>query len=155
MKNFIRATCLFTLIGFSTSFATVGRSSLTVNHEAQIPESGYYVVGLGDLTETGVGEFCNGLLPQIAIEIPEGARLPLNLFLSGDFLTLESDRPEIYTLRVIKTCYLRCVEGIFLFSTDLQNWLGFDEFFSGNVTISLDTAEIVPKIGISIELNQK
>lgn len=151
MKNFIRATCLFTLIGFSNGFATIDyAASLT-----QLPESGCHVVGLGELTDSNVGDFFSGLLPQIAIEIPEGARLPLSLSLSGDFITLESDRPEIYTLKVIKTCFLRCADGIFLFSTDLQNWLEFDEFFSGNVTVSVDTSEILPKIGVSIELNQK
>jgi hypothetical protein len=154
MKNFIYTAYLVASISFTTGFS-INNSFLEETQEIQITESGCHVIDLRDLTDNGLEDFFSGALPQTAIEIPEGAGLPLNLSLTGDFLTLESNNSEIYTFKVIKTCFLRCVKGTFLFSTDLQNWAEFDEFFSGSVNVSLDTSEGAPKVGISIELKQK
>ena len=144
MKNFIRATCLCALIGFSTSFAA----------NTQIPEEGIHVISFKELSESGLPDFFSGSLPQIAVEIPEGAGLTFNLSLNGEFLALEPNNQD-FTIKVIKTCFLRSVEGSFLFSTDLESWAEFEEFFSGNVGVSVDTSEIIPKISLSLELNQK
>jgi hypothetical protein len=74
----------------------------------------------------------------VVVVCPEGSSLPFNLMLKGEFLALESALKPLQ-LNILKTCYVQCDEKEhFLFSTDLQTWKDFSEFFTGEVRVSVE-----------------
>lgn len=116
---------------------------------------GRQVISLLDVNEGLIQDFSQGKMGESILECPEGACLPLKLILKGEFLGLESAEPPLY-LKVLKTCYIRC-EGQenLLFSTDLQTWKEFSEFFTGGLKVSVDRENGGPVAGIQLELNQR
>ena len=98
-----------------------------------------------------------GNLSDAILECPQGACLPLNMSLKGEFLSLESAHGAPLYLRVLKSCYVRCEEREnFLFSTDLQKWEGFSEFFTGNLKVAVhEEHNGMPVAELELELNQR
>lgn len=112
----------------------------------------HQVVNLVDLNDFAVQEFTQGKLKDYILECPEGASLPFQMVISGDFLAAESTS----TLNILKTCFIRCEgEGHFLFSTDMQTWKEFSEFFTGMIKVSVVAQEGMPVAGLDIELNAR
>lgn len=118
--------------------------------------SQHQMISLFDLNDRVIEDFSNGKMGDLIVECPEGASLPFRMTLKGEFLALESEDVSSYYLKVLKTCYVRC-DGRenFLFSTDLQTWKGFSEFFAGEVKVSVETENGVPVVGLQLELNQR
>jgi len=82
--------------------------------------------------------------------------MPFKLALKGEFLGLESTQSASLYLNVLKTCYVRCEEKEnFLFSTDLQTWKDFSEFFTGSLNVSVQAENGGPIAGLQFELNQR
>lgn len=112
------------------------------------------VICLSDLSEQVIHDFSHGNMRDYIVECPEGSSLPFRLTLKGEFLGLESAGP--LQLNILKTCYIRCEEKeTFLFSTDLQTWKGFSEFFTGEVRVSVEREQGGPVAGLQLELNQR
>jgi len=114
------------------------------------------IISLSELNDRVIQDFSNGKISDVIVECPEGTSLPFKLTLKGQFLALESTSIAPFYLKVLKTCYVRC-EGKenFLFSTDLQTWKGFSEFFTGELKVSVDTEDGGPVAGLELELNQR
>ncbi len=114
------------------------------------------IIGLSELNDRVIQDFSNGKISDVIVECPEGTSLPFKLILKGQFLTLESTSIAPLYLKVLKTCYVRC-EGKenFLFSTDLQTWKGFSEFFMGELKVSVETENGGPIASLQLELNQR
>jgi hypothetical protein len=114
------------------------------------------IIGLSELNDRIIQEFSNGKISDVIVECPEGTSLPFKLILKGQFLALESTSISPLYLKVLKTCYVRC-EGKenFLFSTDLQTWKGFSEFFTGELKVSVETENGGPIASLQLELNQR
>lgn len=114
------------------------------------------MVSLPELSDRVMQDFSAGNIGDLIVECPEGTLLPFKLALKGCFLTLEPDSPQSLYLKVLKTCYVRCVgKENYLFSTDLHTWKGFFEFFTGEVKVSVETEEGGPVALLEVELNHR
>ena len=114
------------------------------------------IVRLSDLNDRVIQDFSQGNMGDFVVECPAGARLPFKLTLKGEFLGLESTQSAPLYLKVLKTCYVRCEEKEkFLFSTDLQTWKDFSEFFTGSLNVSVHAENGGPIAGLQFELNQR
>ncbi len=119
-------------------------------------ESQSQILRIVDLDEQMINDFSEGKMSHFILECPEGVSIPLTLNLLGEFFVLEPSLMAQPTLKLLKTCYVRCVEKEnFLFSTDLKTWKGFSEFFTGTLTVSLSQENDEPVAGLQIELNQR
>lgn len=116
---------------------------------------GIQVIKLTDINQELLQEYFLGKMEDVVLEFPEGVKLPLNLSVWGEFLSVESDESTLHTVSVLKTCYIRCMGDNFLFSTDLETWKEFSEFFKGQLSFWIDLNADQPKVGLSVELNQK
>lgn len=111
------------------------------------------ILVLSDLNELVIKDFSSGNREDLVVECPAGAILPCTFTLKGEFLGLEA---APHNLNVLKTCYVRCVEKEnFLFSTDLQTWKGFSEFFTGSINVSVGADSGGPIAGLQLELNER
>ena len=142
MKNFILGSCLLAIASFSSIAA----------HEAN---KSYELYKISEMTEEQLQEFFSGENPQVTVEIPEGLNLPLNLSLQGEFLALASNIDALYTLKVSKTCFIRCFQNMFFFSADLQSWSPFQEFFTGCIGVSLNVTDSYPSVSLNVDLNKR
>ena len=114
------------------------------------------IICLSDLNDRVIQDFSQGNIGDFVVECPAGASLPFKLTLKGEFLGLESAAAAPLYLNVLKTCYVRCEEKEnFLFSTDLQTWKGFSEFFTGSLNVSVEAENGGPVAGLKFELNQR
>jgi hypothetical protein len=121
-----------------------------------VTESRETILRLSDLDDRMMNDFSEGKMSHFILECPEGVSIPFKLDLKGEFLVLESALMAQLSLKILKTCYVRCEEKEnFLFSTDLKAWKGFSEFFTGAITVSLGQENDEPVAGLQIELNQK
>lgn len=111
------------------------------------------VVSLNELSNEKLESFTQGKLQDIAVACPAGMVLPLKFSLQGEFLALESEGAS--SVKILKTCFLKCVGGEFLCSLDGKNWKGVLEIFTGNLGVELDNSNNGPFINVSCELNQK
>lgn len=118
---------------------------------------GHQTISLLNLSEREIQDFSQGNLGDSILECPQGACLPFKITLKGEFLSLEPESAAPLYLRVLKSCYIRCEEKEnFLFSTDLQKWEGFSEFFTGNLKVAVhEEHNGMPVAELELELNQR
>lgn len=113
---------------------------------------GSQVVSLSEVNQETIESFFAGE-SKFILECTRGFRLPLKFLVNSEFLAVKSETsPEI---EILKTCYLWYVDGEFLFSTDLEEWKNFQEFFTGNLGISLNLEEEKPVFQLNLDLNQR
>jgi hypothetical protein len=84
------------------------------------------------------------------LECQEGVELPFEFVLQGEYLSLTGVEQ---TVKVEKTCYIKCVGEELYFSSDLKKWSPFLEFFTGSVSISVN--KDLPKVCFTVELNSR
>ena len=114
------------------------------------------MISLTDLNDRVIEDFSNGSMNDMIIECTQGANLPFKVILKGEFLALESSAVSPLYLKILKTCYIRCEDkGNFLFSTDLQSWKGFSEFFTGELNVSVENENNGLVVGLQLELNKR
>lgn len=114
------------------------------------------IIKVEELNQHEIEGFSQGRLGDHIIECHEGVYLPLKMDVKGAFLSLQSANAEPLYLKFLKTCYIRCEEKEhFLFSTDLQNWRDFSEFFTGRAGISVKAEKDGVIAGLEIELDQR
>lgn len=114
------------------------------------------IIQLSDLSDRVIQDFSQGNMGDFVVECPAGSSLPFKLTLKGEFLGLESTQSAPLYLNVLKTCYVRCKKKEnFLFSTDLQTWKDFSEFFTGELRVSVEAENGGPIAGLQFELNQR
>ena len=110
------------------------------------------VINLFDLDNINIQEFSQGKLNDYILEIPEGVTLPFKMTVKGDFLAVDS----ISELKILKTCFIRCQgEAEYLFSSDMQTWKEFSEFFTGQLSVSVEVQDEMPVAGLELQLNQR
>jgi hypothetical protein len=112
------------------------------------------IVNLSDLNDDVIRDFSEGKRSDFIIQCKEGNTLLFKLALDGEFLSLESVAPTF--LKVRKSCYVRCDQKQrFLFSSDLETWKEFSEFFTGELKTSLFAKNGQPEVALELQLNQK
>ncbi|KAF3361464.1 hypothetical protein PHSC3_001838 [Chlamydiales bacterium STE3] len=153
MKKLFAGSMFFALAGASLAF-TANHNMYLGSSSTHIVNTGCQVVALSELTQDMIEDFFTGKTPQSILECPSGSVLPFNLSLKGEFLALEVE--DTYSnIKILKTCFIKRLEDTFVFSTDLQHWKDFQEFFTGRVGVSLNIEEGTPSVGFNIELNQR
>lgn len=114
------------------------------------------ILNLKELNQKEIEGFSQGKLNDHILECSEGTYLPLKMVLTGEFLAVESAAETPLYLKILKTCYIRCEEKEnFLFSTDLEEWKEFSEFFTGRVNVSVKAQKDGTIAGLELELNQR
>ncbi len=152
MKKFAIGSLMVALSATSAMFAA--NQSIHIGSKSHVMTPDNQVITLSELTKEMVEDFFAGKTSRFILECPQGAVLPFSLSLQGEFLSLSSDElPR--TVKVLKTCYIKCVDETFFFSADLQIWKDFHEFFTGMMGVSLNVNERTPTVGLNIELNQR
>lgn len=151
MKNAKLLGCMLIAVAGSTQL--VAATTLKATEWSQNQNQ---IISLSELDDRVIQDFSNGKIGDAIVKCPEGTSLPFKLTLKGQFLALESTSILPLYLKVLKTCYVRC-EGKenFLFSTDLQTWKGFSEFFTGELKASVETENGGPVAGLQLELNER
>jgi hypothetical protein len=138
-------------------FMALAGSSLLMAEIAAMPTESLnnQVISLVNMSEEGLSEFAQGTWPNLILECPQDLSLPLEISVGGQFLAL-GQLESAPCLKILKTCYVRCEkEGEFLFSSDLQNWTDFFDFFTGEMGAVLRIEEGKPVVRAYFELNQR
>ncbi len=148
MKKFLLMNLMTALIA-TTSFASD-------SYDTSDDFLEYCIISINDVTQEMIEGGFFSANPHIIIEIPEGSQLPFGgVAIGGDFFSLEADKLSPQVINVVKTCYFRKTAETFLFSTDLENWGQFYEFFTGSVGFSTVFFNGVPSIQFNAQLNQR
>lgn len=140
------------LIGY-LFMAMIGGSQFITASPYQKEWQDTQIVNLLNISEQEMQDFLQGKIANYILECPAEACLPLTITLRGEFFSLESTATPFY-IKILKSCYMRCEEDL-LFSTDLQKWEKFANFFTGNLTILIKNINEEPIVTIGIDLNQK
>ena len=144
------------LMGCMLMAVTGAGQLMAASPSVQKEWQGHQTISLLNLSEREIQDFSQGKLGDSILECPQGACLPLKMTLKGEFLSLEPASAAPLYLRVLKSCYIRCEEKEnFLFSTDLQKWEGFSEFFTGNLKAAVEGHNGMPVAELELELNQR
>ncbi|HSX12642.1 MAG TPA: hypothetical protein VLF61_04045 [Rhabdochlamydiaceae bacterium] len=110
------------------------------------------IVPFSEFTEEAFIEFTQGKLDQVILECTEGTVFPFTVSVKGNFL--EFTNKGSASVKVTQTIYAKCVESSkYLFSSDLDTWKPFKEFFTGKIQSSVSVEDDHPAAGIDIELN--
>jgi hypothetical protein len=91
-------------------------------------------------------------LTNTIIECAQGTELPVKMTIQGDMLSLE---PNLFTIKLLKTCYIKSGKGPLLFSSDLKKWQKFADYFVGKTAASLNFQDQFAQINLELELNQR
>ena len=111
----------------------------------------FQVIRLSEITEEMIQDFFTGKRSQWVLECPEGSVLPFHFSVKGEFLAVEDTWSEV---KVLKNCFIKRLNDKFLFSTDLQQWKEFQNFFSGKIGVALNLEEGDLTLGCHLELNE-
>lgn len=112
-------------------------------------------IPFNDLTPEIIEDFTEGRNPNLVVEFTKGSEIPFQLNLQGDFLKHVSSKPT-HTFEVVKTWYVKNYQGVYLFSTDKENWQDVLSFFTGNAGLSAhkeDDRDLT--LELKLELNKR
>jgi hypothetical protein len=112
-----------------------------------------HVVSLSELTDENIESFTQGKLQDTVVKCPAGMVLPLTLSLQGEFLALESAGES--SVKILKTCFMKCLGETYLFSLDGKTWKEFSEFFTGKLSAEFHNTDKGPFAHVGCELFQK
>lgn len=113
------------------------------------------MVHLSDLTQKVMEDFIEGKHENMVVICPEGMVLPLSLGVKGEFLALQPSEQAPVQVKILKTCFVKCVGKVFFFSLDGENWKDFSEFFTGKLGASIGVGDQGPFAGVECELFQR
>ena len=111
------------------------------------------VIPIQKVTEEMISNVMKGESTDVAVECTAGVSIPLNLFLKGNLISLEAMKDSHYSVRILKTFYLRHDGKEVVFSHDLNQWKSVLDFTTGSTGISLNIVEGQLTLGCGAELN--
>lgn len=117
--------------------------------------SGFQLVKLTDVTEEMLSAYGEGTCQNVILECPEGAEFPLSLGAGGEFLSMTGEELPPYKVKILKTCYIKCMGDELLFSGDLAEWKEFVDFFKGQFSVAINASNGRPELIVSTDLNQR
>ena len=145
MKSKFSRILLLALVGPSLLMAK-DRSEKSTDQEE------FNMMSLGDFAKAIEAGMPIDKMRHIILECAQGTELPLKMTIRGDVLTLE---PNLFTLKLLKTFYIKSGKGPLLFSSDMKDWKEFSEFFLGKAAASLDFQNQLAQVNLELELNQR
>jgi hypothetical protein len=135
--------------------AFAGTHSVSIGATSgHIADREYRVVALQDMKSEMLERFFTGKTPGVVLECTEGLSLPFNLRLKGQYLALDSEN-STSEITIVKKCFIKCEENKFFFSSDLKSWKLFQDFFTGQIGVSVNVDEGKPTVCLNIEINQR
>jgi hypothetical protein len=111
------------------------------------------VVSLNELTDENIESFFHGKLHDTVVKCPAGMVLPLTMSLQGEFLALESEGES--SVKILKTCFVKCLGETYLFSLDGKCWKEFSGFFTGKLSAEFHNTDKGPFAHVGCELHRK
>ena len=112
MKNMLSHLLVLALIGPSLLLA---KDRSKKNETQEEPT----IVTLAEFSKAIEAGFEVEKFKNVILECPQGAELPLKMTIRGDMFSLE---PNLLTLKLLKTCYIKSGMGSLKFSSDLKKW---------------------------------
>ncbi len=109
------------------------------------------VVSINELTDAHIESFTQGKLQDTIVKCPAGMVLPLTLSLQGEFFASEGES----SLKILKTCFVKCVEETYLLSLDGKSWKEFSEFFTGKLSAEFHNTDKGSFAHLGCELHRK
>ncbi len=114
------------------------------------------IVNLNDADNDMITNIMLGKLPNVVLEVSEGSRLPLNIFLKGDFIELVSASATDVIIQVNQNLYMKNDNGQVQFSTKSSDWKSLCQFVTGMTSVSLTREQSgSPCITLSAEIFEK
>ncbi len=107
-----------------------------------------------DLNEQHLNEAMQGMCPDLAIEFPEGASIPVQVLLQGNLISFEPKESDLM-INIQKTLYARVSKSEILLSSDFVEWKPLLEFIQGNLSIQVGVQEDLPLVSIQALINEK
>lgn len=139
------------IFGTLLALFAVGRANIDQQPACPGALANRPVIAFNDLTTEKMEQFFTREKSFI-IDVPAGAKLPVNLTVSGDFFALEN---VSQTLTFLQGCYVTYNNGQFLLSTDLCYWKKLHDFFSGKLQATFNTDRGKLEADVSCEINQQ
>ncbi len=140
---------IFILLLTTTGFANDEYRIVTINELVALEE----FQAMDNMSVEQIEDYIkNKWDSNLVLLLKNGTKIPLNLFLKGDYLHLCKNKEE---LAVLKDVYIKLVKGEFLFSDDLQKWASFFSFFTGGLGVRVIKDEGYAKIELNAEMNRR
>jgi|GEM_PF-1085907 len=167
MKKLISGVLFSTLTSTLMAF-TSHENAYVTGTVIEMEGESYQVAPLSEMTQDQAENFFAGNTPFIVLKCEQGSNFPFNFSLTGEFLSVNSgEAPQtIQTIQILKTCYVKCLKKTaffsgettgytLLFSTNLQDWKNFDEFFTATVGVFIQAKDEAKLVQFNLELNQR
>lgn len=129
----------------------------SVAEESSVNETiSYEVITPGDMSnQETINDFFGGKMQNYALELTKGVIFPFELVIKSSFFSLKNPG-GLSELTVEQTLYIRCLgDNRVVFSSDLENWQHFEDFFTGSIGTSLNVSNTDTHTGITIELEKR
>ncbi len=139
---------------FVTTTLFIALATTTAIYADSPQESNGPVIAISELTNEMIGDFFQTKSSPFILECAEGTMLPFDLSIQSEFLTLAADEAS-RTIHIIKTCYIKSVDGTYFFSCDLRHWQEFEDFFSGYMGLVLHVNNGTPMLNLNVGLSQR
>jgi hypothetical protein len=136
MKTFFKLTCAFILLLSTTEAKTKTYPAIE------------YVIPVMDLTAETIPFFLAGMYPNMAVELKEGAFIPIQFLLNHKFFSLKCD-PNL-GVKINTRCFLRVNNKKPLMSLDLIDWVSPVEFCTlvPSIQISKDKSTVIVEANV-------
>ena len=150
MANFL--SILFASVALST--AVYGE----MPEELEVQNDEILLIDFVDIRDAKAEELLNimeGKMKNLALHFPEGSILPIKPKLSGEFLELVGEVPEL-NIHIKRDFYVRCNAGSLLVSSDLKEWKDLGQFVTGNIYAGLVKEESDPVFAVlEAQINER
>lgn len=118
-----------------------------IGHVSLQQEATTDIIKLSEIDDSTLQALLAGELSDAIIHIEHGLELPLNLRLDGETFSVE---PVTTLVRTHKSLYVRQESGNLFLSHDLQHWLPLEDFFHGQLSLSVNSEQ---EVEVSVSLN--
>lgn len=93
--------------------------------------------------------------PSVVVELTAGEKIPLQFWIKGDLLSLDTGENKMPTVVVQKTFYVKYVNETYLFSTDQLNWKQWFDFVTGSFGITIPKEEGESNLVFYLEADER
>lgn len=100
------------------------------------------VVSISQMTDQHYADFREGQCGELIVRVDEGSHLHTHFFMAGDTLALDNSVPM--SARLLRTVFLRVIQGELQFSLDCRRWGSIHEVFRSNLAMMINVDHDIP-----------